>query len=49
MKMNETNNYENLWVCSAQWCINVAFDRNFDISRSAKEVLEISRVYLRTG
>ena len=22
VKMNTTNNYENLWVCSTHWCIN---------------------------
>ena len=23
VKMNTTNSYENLWVCSAHWCINI--------------------------
>ena len=48
VKMSTRNNYENLWVCSAHWCINRCFRRTLAlISGNAKEESETSQVYLR--
>ena len=50
VKLNTTNNHENLWVCSAHWCIIKPLPSMESlISRNAKEVSEISQVYLKAG